>query len=66
MNNNNKCSTYTTNSYEAYKHTPMSSSHQFITSKFSINMRPSNLSSLVNKNTMPACHVPQTGNLVAL
>jgi len=40
-----------------------SSQQQFITSEFS-NMVPStDSSSLINENTIPVTHVPQTGNL---
>lgn len=61
MNNHNKSSTYSTSSYEAYVPTPMSSSQQFITTEFSNNMiPPTNSSSLINENTIPVSHVPQT------
>jgi len=67
MNNHNKSSTYSTSSYEAYVPTPMSSSQQFITTEFSNNMMPpTNSSSLINENTIPVSHVPQTGNLNSL
>lgn len=61
MSNLDKSSTYSSNSYEAYVPTPMSSSQQFITSEFSNNMvPPTNSSSLINENTIPVSHVPQT------
>lgn len=63
MSNLDKSSTYSSNSYEAYVPTPMSSSQQFITSEFSNNMvPPTNSSSLINENTIPVSHVPQIGN----
>lgn len=55
---NNKSTTYSTNSYEAYVPTPMPSSQQYTTPEFS-NSLPSNSSSLVNEN--PVTHVQQTG-----
>lgn len=67
MNNHNKSSTFSTSSYEAYVPTPMSSSQQFITTEFSNNViPPTNSSSLINENTIPVSHVPQTGNLNSL
>lgn len=64
MNNHNKSSTYSTSSYESYIPTPMSSSQQFLSTEFSNNMiHPTNSSSLINENTIPVSHVPQTGNL---
>jgi len=67
MNNLNKSSTFSTSSYEAYVPTPMSSSQQFITTEFSNNViPPTNSSSLINENTIPVSHVPQTGNLNSL
>jgi len=63
MSNLDKSSTYSSNTYEAYIPTPMSSSQQFITPEFSNNMvPPTNSSSLINENTIPVSHVPQTGN----
>jgi len=62
MNDHNKSSTYSTSSYEAYVPTPMSSSQQFITSEFSNMVPPTDSSSLINENTIPVTHVPQTGN----
>jgi len=67
MNNHNKSSTYSTSSYEAYVPTPMPASQQFITTEFPNNMiPPTNSSSLINENTIPVSHVPQTGNLNSL
>jgi len=67
MNNQNKSSTYPTSSYEAYVPTPMSSSQQFITPEFSNNMiPPTNSSSLINENTIPVSHVPQSGNFSSM
>jgi len=61
-NNNNKSETN-----EDYVHTPMSSTHQFITSKVSINMAPlTNSSSIINENTKLVSHVPQYGNIISL
>uniref|UniRef100_A0A2H8TWT7 Regulation of nuclear pre-mRNA domain-containing protein 2 n=2 Tax=Melanaphis sacchari TaxID=742174 RepID=A0A2H8TWT7_9HEMI len=61
MSNHDKSSTYSTSNYEAYVPTPMLSSQQFITSEFSNNMvPPTNSSSLINENTLPVSHVPQT------
>lgn len=63
ISNHDKSSTYSTSSYEAYVPTPMPSSQQFLNSEFSNNMiPPTNSSSLINENTIPVSHVPQTGN----
>ncbi|KAL4153322.1 hypothetical protein QTP88_001155 [Uroleucon formosanum] len=66
-NNNNKCSIYSTSSYEDQVHTPISSTHQFITTDVSINMAPpSNSPSIINGNTIPVSNVPQNAWDVAV
>lgn len=63
MNNlSNKSTTYSTNSYEAYVPTPVSSSQHYLNSEF-LNIVPSSNSSiLVSENTAPVTLVQQTGN----
>jgi hypothetical protein len=64
VNPNDKSTAYSTNSYEAYVPTPMSSSQQYITSEFSNIVSPNNSSSqIINENTMPVNLVGQTGIL---
>lgn len=61
----NKSTTYSTDNYEAYVPTPMSSSLPYLSSEFS-NVLPINTinsSTLVNENTVPVTHVQPTGNL---
>ncbi|XP_025412490.1 uncharacterized protein LOC112684960 isoform X2 [Sipha flava] len=61
VNPNDKSTAYSTNSYEAYVPTPMSSSQQYITSEFSNIVSPNNSSSqIINENTMPVNLVGQT------
>lgn len=62
MVSQNKSTSYSTNSYEAYIPTPMPSSQQYITPEFS-NILSSNSSSLVNENPIPVTHIQQPGIL---
>lgn len=61
VNTNNKSTAYSTNSYEAYVPTPMSSSQQYITSEFSNIVPPTNSSLIMNENTLPVNLVGQIG-----
>lgn len=65
MDNQNKSTSYSANSYEAYVPTSMSSSQQYITTEFS-NILSSNSSTLVNENPIPVTHIQQTGILLII
>lgn len=65
-NQNNKSTSYPSNSYEAYVPTPMSSSQQYISSEFPDMVQPNISSALVSENTLSVTHVQQTGILLLI